>query len=151
MSTTSPIVKMPKVGVGVLVVRNGLLLLGKRIGKHMPGFYAAPGGHLEHGEWFEECARREILEETGLQADSVEFLTIGNYMFSEQHYVDVDMIAHCTKGQPQCREPEKCEGWNWYELNKLPQPLFVVTERMISAYVSGDKPKREAIGMVIAT
>ena len=62
---------VPQVGVGVIVIREGLVLLGKRIGSHGAGTWALPGGHLEFGESLEDCARREVLEETGLAVQSV--------------------------------------------------------------------------------
>jgi hypothetical protein len=34
-------------------------------------------------------------------------------------------------------EPEKCEGWDWYGPDDLPQPLFIVTQRMIESLRSG--------------
>lgn len=54
----------PKVGVGIMVMKNGKVLLGKRKGSHGTGKYAWPGGHMEHMESFEECAKREVREET---------------------------------------------------------------------------------------
>ena len=57
----------PRVGIGVIVMRNGLVLLGERIGAHGAGTWALPGGHLEFGESVEQCARREVWEETGLE------------------------------------------------------------------------------------
>jgi ADP-ribose pyrophosphatase YjhB (NUDIX family) len=50
----------PLVGLGVLVVRDGKVLVGQRRGSLGAGEYALPGGHLEHGEGFEECAAREV-------------------------------------------------------------------------------------------
>lgn len=47
----------PRVGVGVLIFRNGLLLLGKRSGSHGAGDWSAPGGHLEYGETPQQRAR----------------------------------------------------------------------------------------------
>ncbi len=122
--------------MGILVVRDGKYLLGKRRGKHMPGFYAAPGGHLEAGETFAECARREVAEETGLTVTTVALLTVGNYLFAEKHYVDIDVIAE-TEGEPVVMEPDKCENWAWYAREDLPSPLFIVTARMIEAHESG--------------
>jgi ADP-ribose pyrophosphatase YjhB (NUDIX family) len=38
----------PKVGVGVMVLKNGKVLIGKRKGAHGAGEWAWPGGHLEY-------------------------------------------------------------------------------------------------------
>lgn len=54
-----------------------------------------PGGHLEYGESFAECAKREVLEETGLEVGNVEFLVATNDVFGEgKHYVTV--FVKCT-------------------------------------------------------
>ena len=56
-----------RVGVGVIVQRgDGRFLLGERHGSHGNGKVAFPGGHLELNESWDECARREVLEETGI-------------------------------------------------------------------------------------
>ncbi|WP_134596929.1 NUDIX domain-containing protein, partial [Pseudomonas aeruginosa] len=39
----------PQVGVGVLILRDGKVLLGRRKGSHGAGCWSAPGGHLELG------------------------------------------------------------------------------------------------------
>ncbi|EHY56511.1 hypothetical protein HRR83_002404 [Exophiala dermatitidis] len=55
-------------------------LLGRRLNSHGSNTYALPGGHLEFGETFQECAAREVLEETGLVLNSstIRFLTATN-------------------------------------------------------------------------
>ena len=55
--------KCPKVGVGVAVVKDGKVLLGKRKNAHGEGTWSFPGGHLEYKESWEDCAIRETLEE----------------------------------------------------------------------------------------
>ncbi len=37
----------PQVGVGVLILRDGKVLLGRRKGSHGAGCWSAPGGHLD--------------------------------------------------------------------------------------------------------
>jgi 8-oxo-dGTP diphosphatase len=127
--------------MGVLVMRYGRVLLGRRRGSHGEGYYAAPGGHIEFGESFEQAARREVREETGLEITDMRLLSVGNYVFKsedgERHYIDVDFVCEAPIGEPQLMESEKCDGWNWYELDDLPQPLFVVTQRMIESLRSG--------------
>jgi len=138
-----------RVGVGVLVTRGDRYLLGKRIGAHESGVYAAPGGHLEYGESFAECARREVFEETGLVAGAIKFLLIGNYMFGTKHYVDVDLVAECPDGEPIAMEPEKCAEWKWYRFDELPSPVFIVTKRMIDAHMKGYNADTAAVENVL--
>ncbi len=126
----------PRVGMGVLIVRDNRVLLGRRRGSHGAGFYAAPGGHVEAGETLAACARREVWEETGLTVTDLRLLCVGTYEFAGRPYVDVDLLAVVT-GEPELREPQKCEGWAWYSLDALPAPLFPVTAQMITAYRQG--------------
>ncbi|GHG84548.1 NUDIX hydrolase [Pseudodonghicola xiamenensis] len=65
----------PKLGAIAVVVRDGQVLLARR--KKMPdaGLWGFPGGHVEPGETALEAARRELLEETGLSARAVDYLT----------------------------------------------------------------------------
>jgi 8-oxo-dGTP diphosphatase len=57
----------PRVGIGVIILKNGRVLLGKRKSSHGTGTWHFPGGHLEFGESLEDCSRREVLEETGMK------------------------------------------------------------------------------------
>ncbi|MDD4531470.1 MAG: NUDIX domain-containing protein, partial [Candidatus Pacebacteria bacterium] len=65
------------VGVGVMILKEGKVLLGKRSEDpekadselHGEGTWTMPGGKMEFGESFEEAPVREVLEETGLVID----------------------------------------------------------------------------------
>lgn len=127
-----------KVGIGVAVLKDGKILLGKRKSAHGNGEYGGPGGHLEHLESFEECARRETLEETGIEIENIRFLCLSNLTkYAPKHYVDIGVIADWKSGEPQVLEPEKCEGWDWYDLDALPTPLFAVEPYYIEAIQTG--------------
>lgn len=115
----------PKVGVGVLVIDNGKVLCGKRRGAHGQGTWAPPGGHLEFGETVEECATRELLEETGLRAISLKRGPWVNDIIEEtKHYVTLYIFVDEFEGTPQLLEPDKCDSWMWFHWNALPTPLF---------------------------
>ena len=49
-----------RVGVGVLILNGNKVLLGRRIASHNKDTWQSTGGHLDFGESFENCARREI-------------------------------------------------------------------------------------------
>ncbi len=115
----------PRVGVGIMVMKDGKILLGKRKGSHGEGEYAFPGGHLEYMESFEACAKREVKEETGVEIRNVRFLRLLNFKdYAPKHYVDIGLLADWKSGEPAVLEPEKCERWGWYDPKNLPKPLF---------------------------
>jgi 8-oxo-dGTP diphosphatase len=132
-STQARIAK-PQVGVGVLVLRDGLLLLGKRRGSHGAGTWSAPGGGLEFGETLEACADRELLEETGLRASALELGPYSNDVFRAdgRHYLTVFVVARGITGTPQNLEPDKCEGWAWFAWDNLPSPLFAPLQTLLA-------------------
>ena len=117
----------PFVGVGVLIVGGGRILLGKRRHAHGEGEWSPPGGHLEFGEAPEACAMREAYEETGLWVVNLRLAGVTNDVFAQEnkHYVTLFFAGECPEGTPALREPEKCEGWEWYRWTSLPQPLFL--------------------------
>lgn len=124
--------KRPRVGLGVIVVRDGKVLLGKRKGAHDSGTYAFPGGHLEFGESWEACTRREVKEETGMDVINSKFEAVTNDIFEGQdkHYITIFMRAECS-GEPRVMEPDKCEDWGWFSWDKLPRPVMVPITNLI--------------------
>ena len=122
----------PKVGVGVVVVSEGKLLLGKRKGAHGEGSWSPAGGHLEFGETVEECAKRELLEETGLIATRLRLGPWTNdFIDNDKHYVTLFVFVDDFVGEVVLKEPEKCEGWHWFDIQELPHPLFPSIANMI--------------------
>lgn len=57
----------PKVAVGVIVELNGGIVLGKRAHEPKLGCWSFPSGFVDSGEVLEDAARREVMEETGLE------------------------------------------------------------------------------------
>ena len=84
----------PKVGVGVMLFKDGKVLLTKRKGSHGAGMHSFPGGHLEYMESFEDCAKRETMEEAGIEIQNVRFLRVMNLKtYAPKHYVDIALVA----------------------------------------------------------
>lgn len=128
----------PKVGIGVLIFKNGKILLSKRKASHGKGEYASPGGHLEYMESFVECAKRETKEEANIEIDNVRFLNVSNLKsYAPKHYVHIQLIADWKSGEPKVMEPQKLESWGWYDLDNLPSPLFGTMPITLEAYKTG--------------
>lgn len=135
----------PSVGLGVYVFNDhGQLLLGKRKGSHGQGEYAAPGGHLEFGETFEEGVQKEVAEETGLEITAITLFNVDNNLryvkSNNKHYVTLSFTAKVVKGEPRVLEPEKCESWEWFDLNALPSPLAEYAENSLAKLKNSSQP-----------
>ena len=117
----------PKVGVAAIVRSAGKILLGKRIASHGTGCWSFPGGHLEFGESVEECARRETREEAGIELRNLVRAPYTNDIFEAEgkHYITLFVTADYASGSIETREPEKCSGWDWFDWDDLPSPLFL--------------------------
>lgn len=132
MSNMSP--PHPRVGIGVLVVRDDCVLLGRRRGSHGAGDWAPPGGHLEFGETIAAGAAREVLEETGLvlTATIPGPYTEDVFVDAGRHYLTVFVVARAPVGTPIVREPTKCDGWAWVPWAALPSPLFAPLASLVA-------------------
>lgn len=96
----------PLVGIGIVVLRPGAVLLGRRGHAPAEGTWSLPGGGQKLGETAEAAARRELAEETGLSvgemrlaghADSIHHDAAGAVRF---HYTILDFAALWRGGAP---------------------------------------------------
>jgi 8-oxo-dGTP diphosphatase len=123
----------PRIGVGALVVRRGHILLIRRRGVHGDGTWSTPGGHLDFGESPEQCAIREVLEETGVVIDRPVFRGITNDCFVEEsrHYVTLWIQAEHVSGEARIGAPEEMSEAGWFRLDTLPKPLFLSLRNLV--------------------
>ncbi len=128
----------PLVGIGVMVFKNGKVLVGKRKGSHGKNEYAWPGGHLEYGESIIDCAIREVKEETGIETQNIRFQFVANVLkYLPKHYVHIGLVADWKSGEAKVLEPEKVEEWLWRDLDSLPEPLFEMCRLQLEALKTG--------------
>jgi 8-oxo-dGTP diphosphatase len=94
---------------------------------------SCPGGHIEFGESFADCAVRETSEEAGITVKNIRDWVYTNDFFETEgkHYITVFVIAEHDSGEPQIMEPEKCECWEWFEWKNLPSPLFLPLQNLL--------------------
>jgi len=138
----------PRVGIGVFVFRGNKLLLGKRKGSHGAGEWSLPGGHLEPGEEFFDCCKREVFEETGIEIKSnsyIQFLELTNDLFPKEglHYVTLFYVTEVDKNKEfTLMEEDKCEEWRWvrfdYNKEEWLKPLFSPLRELLESYQDSD-------------
>lgn len=115
----------PKIGVGVFIRKGDAILFGLRKGKLGTNTYAPPGGHIEFGETPEEAVIREVYEETGMSVTSCMFIDYSSDVFTpENHYITLYFEA-TVEGEPVAQELDKCELWEWFPKDELPEQLFL--------------------------
>jgi ADP-ribose pyrophosphatase YjhB (NUDIX family) len=116
----------PFVGAGVVVVRDGRVLVGLRHGSHGEGTWGFPGGKVDPGEDPVQTARRELLEETGLTAERIEPITWTNDVMETEglHFVTLHHRAWVASGEPRVLEADKVREWRWVGWNAVPEPVF---------------------------
>lgn len=126
---------MVRVGIACFVWKDGKFLVGQRRGSHGEGTWSVPGGHLEFGETWEECAAREVLEETGLHITNTRFLAATQDFFPADHkqYTTIWIESDWLAGEPIITEPDKWVNQQWHTFQDLPEPLFLPWQQLRKA------------------
>lgn len=95
----------PWVGIGAVIFRGDRVLLARRGKPPRLGAWSLPGGAQHLGEGAVECARRELLEETGvtagplLLADVIDAVNRDADGRVRYHYTIIDYCGHWAGGE----------------------------------------------------
>lgn len=113
----------PIVGIGVAVLKGDSVLLVRRGKPPNLGDWTLPGGAQELGETTEEAARRELLEEAGVEVgaltlaatvDTIRRDAAGRVQF---HYTIIDYAGRWETGEP--RADSDATEAVWAPLDRL--------------------------------
>ena len=113
----------PIAGVGVVVFRNEEVLLVKRKRAPYKGQWSIPGGKQELGETVTQAARRELMEETGVEVNELTLIDVVDIIVRDEegkilyHYIVADYRAHWLSGE--CSPGDDAQDVQWFNLNKL--------------------------------
>jgi 8-oxo-dGTP diphosphatase len=130
------------IGSGVMIMRNGKILLGRRYVDPKKadselngmGTWTMPGGKMDFGETFEETARREVKEEAGIDLKKLEVICVNNERIGGAHFITIGMYSENFDGEAQIMEPDEIVEWQWFSLNELPSPLYFPSKKIIENY-----------------
>ena len=135
------------IGFGVMVLKDGKVLLGKRHDDpvkasselHGEGTWTMPGGKLHFGESFEEGAKREVMEETGVEIEikDLEVISLTNDIVPDAHFVTAGMLLKEYPEEPRVMEPDEITQWKWFPLDQLPSPIYPSSQKILNNYKEG--------------
>ena len=120
----------PIVGVGGVVVHRKRVLLIRRGSEPLKGEWSIPGGLVELGEELADGVRRELKEETGLDVEPLEVLTVFDRITRagdrvRYHYVIVDYV--CRRRGGRLKPDSDVDDAHWVRREDLPQ--YHLTEK----------------------
>lgn len=136
------------VGVGIMVLKDNKVILGKRHDEpekassllHGEGNWTMPGGKLHFGEDLREAACRELQEETGLKVapQNLKFISLSNDVIPKAHFVTIGFLCEDFSGEPGIMEPDQITRWEWFALGDLPSPIYFPSEKILKNYLAGE-------------
>ena len=105
-----------------LVFRDGRLLITRRpSGSHLAGLWEFPGGKLEPGETCEECLRRELREELGIEVEVGPLVESITHAYPER---EVHLQFHRCRWLRHEPRPIQCQALAWIGVAELGQYEF---------------------------
>ena len=127
------------VGAGVIIHKNGKILLQKRRDSEL---WADHGGCVEIGETLEEAAKRELFEETGLTANSLEFFNIYSgkemlytYPNGDKVYLIISFwICEDFSGDIKIDLNEVVE-LKWFNIDEMPNEIVPTVKKPINDFI----------------
>jgi ADP-ribose pyrophosphatase YjhB (NUDIX family) len=133
--------------VSVVVIEDGKILLVK----HRKGnrqYWVLPGGRLEYGETFVDCAVRELQEETGLIIEAERFLFLSEAIAPDRsrHIVNVYLKAKIIGGKLQLGDEPVLAGVDFCPLSEIEQiTLFPPIGKIIKDTFAGEDKEQPGI------
>ena len=118
----------------VAVTRNEELLL-THAGRHPAGMYSVVAGFVEPGETLEDCVKREVLEETGINVRDIRYF--GSQPWPFPHSLMVGFIAEYAGGEIAVDDDEITDA-GWFTADNLPKgpPRVSIARKLIDWFVT---------------
>ena len=115
------------VGCGAVILneKNQILLLKRsKNAKNQVGYWTIPGGEIDRNETLENCVKREVKEEIGVDLHIIDTLCVLDQIIPEegQHWVAVDFLGKIDE-EPKICEPHKFDDMRWFDLDNPPEKM----------------------------
>lgn len=129
--------KIIKVAAGIIECSGEILIAQRKHGKDMEYKWEFPGGKLEHGETYEQCLARELMEEMRLP------ITVGKHFMDSAFDYDFGRVElHCYFASCQSEDIPALyehEQYKWVRADELAKYDFAPADQPIIEALSGLK------------
>jgi ADP-ribose pyrophosphatase YjhB (NUDIX family) len=110
-----------KPAVGLLIEKDGALLLVRRERAPFEGYWDIPGGFLEADEEPRTGARREAREETGLRVGVGDLIGVYHDKNRDDHTLNLYYAAHVIGGTE--KAGDDADDLRWFALSEIPRRI----------------------------
>ncbi len=122
---TFEMLKRPDTIEVIPIMGNKIILLNEEQ-LNIEKSYGVVGGRKDENETPLECAKRELLEETGLKIKNLEYLGVVKDWQKTKHFIHFVYFGKISDHQnPKAREKNKCEIWEWFDLDQIPAKTLI--------------------------
>lgn len=120
-----PGIDFPGLGTGLATLRDGNILLYRRLKAPESGFWSIVGGKVDHMEPAAQASIREAEEESGLSIGKIDYLCTEEVIVEadRQHWISLIYVCKDFSGEPRLMEPDKLSDFGWFGRNELPAQL----------------------------
>lgn len=139
-----------QVAAGLIVHEGRYLITRRKAGAHLGGFWEFPGGKREPGESLEDCLRRELREELGIEITPPALFRVIHHEYPETavelHFFTCTIVS----GVPRLLERNDlpgewhdlqgaCDNLRWVAPGDLPQFSMPPADQSLVATLRGER------------
>lgn len=122
-------------GSMALILEQDRILLATRACKPFKGYWSLTGGVKKQDETFEECLKREVMEELGLTINDLKLF--GAIRQKTYRGVEFTLFFTCKADEYNVRiNPDEVAKWQFFDINALPNRVYPAHRQIIKDYVN---------------